>query len=283
MVGVPRVARRRPRQVEARAADREFVRRQLAQHDRAGAAQPRDADRVGGRDIVDQDLGMAGRRQAGDIDDVLDADRHAVQRAARPARHDLGLGGPGRVHRRLGVEPDEDMQLRVEPLDALQQRRRQLDRRQLAGGDRPRRRRPRVSQCRSLTARSPPASAATVRRADRSAPSSCATEPLACSAAAATSSGNSASALSSPARRASNSIVALSIRPPAPSIPGTAGMLPRRRAMTNGHFSPARSMRVLRREFFSRRRMQADSRERSHRSPLPSRPFGYSRAVHNPT
>ena len=82
---------------------------------------------------------MAGRRQAGDIDDVLDADRHAVQRPARPAGRDLGLGGLRRRHRRLAVEPDEDVELRVEPLDALEQRLHQLDRREFAGGDRPRR------------------------------------------------------------------------------------------------------------------------------------------------
>ena len=136
MVGVPRVARRRPRQIEARAADREFMRRQLAEHDGAGAAQPCHADRVLGGDIVDQDLRMAGRRQAGDIDDVLDADRHAVQRAAPPSRRDLGFGGLGGRHRRLGIEPDEGMQPRVEPADPVEQRRHQLDRRQLAGGDR---------------------------------------------------------------------------------------------------------------------------------------------------
>ena len=46
-----------------------------------------------GRDIVFQYFGVAGRRQARDIDDVLDADRHAMQRAAAAAGHDLGLGG----------------------------------------------------------------------------------------------------------------------------------------------------------------------------------------------
>ena len=39
VVGVPRVARRRPGQVEARAAHGEFVRGELAQHDRAGVGQ----------------------------------------------------------------------------------------------------------------------------------------------------------------------------------------------------------------------------------------------------
>jgi hypothetical protein len=120
VVGVPGIAGGRPGKIEAWTADREFVRRELAQHDRAGAAQPPDADSVGGRDIVDQHLRVAGRRQAGDIDDVLDANGHAVQRPARPAGRDLRLGGLGGGHRRIGVEPDENVQFRVEPADALQ-------------------------------------------------------------------------------------------------------------------------------------------------------------------
>jgi hypothetical protein len=119
MVRVPRVAGRRPRQVEARATDRKFMRRQFAQHDRAGTAQLCHAHRIGRGDMVDQDLRVAGRWQPGDIDDVLDADRHAVQLAARPARHDLGLGSPGSSHRRLGIEPDKGMQRRIEPGDAI--------------------------------------------------------------------------------------------------------------------------------------------------------------------
>ena len=43
-------------------------------------------------DVALEDLRMAGRRQARDVDDVLDADRHAVQRPAQPARRRLGLG-----------------------------------------------------------------------------------------------------------------------------------------------------------------------------------------------
>ena len=150
MVGVPRVARRRPRQVEARPADGEFVRRQLAEHDRAGAAQLRARRPRRRGDVVHQDLRMAGRRQAGDVDDVLDADRHAVQRPAQAAG-DLGLGGLGRRHRRLGVEPDEDVEPRVERARCA---------RAAPSSARPARApwrrspgppRPRVSQCRSPT------------------------------------------------------------------------------------------------------------------------------------
>ncbi len=47
---------------------------------------------------------MAGRGQARDVDDVLDADRHAVQRAAQAAGLRLGLGGQGGRHRGLAVD-----------------------------------------------------------------------------------------------------------------------------------------------------------------------------------
>ena len=128
MLRVPRVARRRERQIEARAADGELVGRELPQDDRAGLAQLRDHRRIGRGDVVHQDLGMARGRQAGDIDDVLDADRHAVQRPSHTARGDLGLGRACGVHRGIGIQPDEGVQLRIEPLDARQQRVQQFDR-----------------------------------------------------------------------------------------------------------------------------------------------------------
>ena len=117
---------------------------------------------------------MAGRGQARDVDDVLDADRHAVQRPADPARRDLGLGRPRRRHRRLAVEADEGVEPGIEPLDAGEQRLHQLDRRKFLGGDRLGRRGGRhevqVGHAPLLTGRLPRASAATVRRADRPAP-----------------------------------------------------------------------------------------------------------------
>ena len=89
---VPRVARRRPGQIERRAAEREFMGGELADHDRAGIGQTPDRCRILLRHMVDQDLRMAGRRHALGLVDVLEADRDAVQRAAVIAGHDLGLG-----------------------------------------------------------------------------------------------------------------------------------------------------------------------------------------------
>jgi len=65
---------------------------------------------------------MARRRQAGDVDDILDADRHAVQRPARAPRCDLGLGGLGDIHRGVTIEPDEHIQSRIEAVDTVEQR-----------------------------------------------------------------------------------------------------------------------------------------------------------------
>ena len=132
---VPRVARGRERQVEARAAKGELVRGELAQHDRAGPAQARDRVRVGPRHVVAQDFGVARGRQPGHVDDVLDADGNAVERAADTPGGDLPLGGARRVQRPLGIEVDEGAQRRVEPFDAREQRPRHLDRRHVTPGD----------------------------------------------------------------------------------------------------------------------------------------------------
>ena len=128
MIWIPRVASGRPWKVETGTPDCEFVGGELAQHDRAGGSQARHAYRVGRCDIVDQYLRMARRGQARDVDNIFDANRDAMQRSAPATRHDLRLGSPGRFHCRRTVKPDEDVQLRIEPADALQQRIHQLNR-----------------------------------------------------------------------------------------------------------------------------------------------------------
>src|SRR5204863_5514940 len=81
MVGVPGVARRRLREVEARTAIGEFMRRRLADQRRAGGVQLLGAGGVSVGDVVLQDLRLAGRRDALGVDDVLEADLDAVQRS----------------------------------------------------------------------------------------------------------------------------------------------------------------------------------------------------------
>jgi hypothetical protein len=75
---------------------------------------------------------VAGRRHTAHVDNVLDADWHAVQWATRSPGDDLLLRRPGRVHRSIAIKPDEDIQLRVEPFDPAQHVMHVLDWRQLS-------------------------------------------------------------------------------------------------------------------------------------------------------
>ena len=90
--GIPRIARRRERQIEARAADGELVRRELAQQHAAGLAQPRGGDAVLLRHDVQTQLGMAGRADAGGVVDVLQRIGDAVERSAVAARLQFRIG-----------------------------------------------------------------------------------------------------------------------------------------------------------------------------------------------
>jgi hypothetical protein len=94
------------------------MRRELADDDRAGLAQPAGDNRIDLGNVVDQDLGMACGRQTGDIDDVLDPDRYAVQRAAAPPGRYFPAGPFGVRHRALRVQADKCVQLRIQRFDA---------------------------------------------------------------------------------------------------------------------------------------------------------------------
>jgi len=48
------------------------------------------------------------------IDDVLDADRHAMQRPEQPARHRFGFGRLRSLHGGLAIETDDGVELRIE-------------------------------------------------------------------------------------------------------------------------------------------------------------------------
>ena len=99
---VPRVARRRKRQCEIGAADREFVRLLLAEQDHASLAQPHPALGVLVRHMVEIDARPGRRADAFRLVDVLEADRDAVQRASHPPVADLafGLAAPRSAPRR---------------------------------------------------------------------------------------------------------------------------------------------------------------------------------------
>ena len=86
---VPRIARRRERQVMTRPTNRKLMRGQLAQDDRPRRPQTRNHLRIAPRDMPLHHPRVTRRRQPRDIDDVLDPDRHAVQLPATPPGRNL--------------------------------------------------------------------------------------------------------------------------------------------------------------------------------------------------
>ena len=132
VVAVPRIARRRPGQIEGRPAMREFMGRELAQQHRAGLVKLGDGGRVFGRDEVLADFRVAGGADAGGRIDVLQPERYAVQRAAIVAGHDLALGRSRLLAGLFRRRQQKGVELRVERLDAREQRIGQFDRREPA-------------------------------------------------------------------------------------------------------------------------------------------------------
>src|SRR6185503_11913887 len=80
--------------------------------------------------------GARGRRQnAGRVDVVLEADRNAVQRAAILAADDLGLECARLLERALRRDRYIGVDARVDALDAIEIRAREIDGRQIARRD----------------------------------------------------------------------------------------------------------------------------------------------------
>ena len=132
VVGIPGMPRIRERQFLGRPAECKFVQRLLAQHDRAGAAQARDHGGIFARDVVEQNLGVAGGRQPGNVDIVLEAVWHAVQRTERASVGDVLLGLAGGIERGFRVHADERTDPRIVGFDPGDQRLDQFDRRKPA-------------------------------------------------------------------------------------------------------------------------------------------------------
>jgi len=132
VIGVPRVARRRPGQVEARAAERELPGRKLAEQDAARRLQASDQLCVGGRHMILAQFRMAGGRDPGGLDDVLQRVGDTVQRPAPGAGHQLALGRCRLAQCDLLGQPQKAVQLAVMRGDPLQERPGDLDRRHVA-------------------------------------------------------------------------------------------------------------------------------------------------------
>ena len=111
---------------------RELMGRELAQQYPAGPVKLRDGGRIFGRDEVFADFGVAGGADSGGRVDVLQPECYAVKRPAVLAGHDLALRRFGLPARLFWRRQQKGVELRVERLDARQQRIGQLNRRQPA-------------------------------------------------------------------------------------------------------------------------------------------------------
>ncbi len=132
VAGVPRVARRWPRQVIARAAEREFPGGELAHQHATAGVEPLDDVGIGLRHMVLAQFRMPGGQDAGGLDDVLQRVGDAVHRAAALASQQFALS-----LRRLGQRlvlggAQKAVQFAVMRGDAREQAFGDLDRRQFA-------------------------------------------------------------------------------------------------------------------------------------------------------
>ena len=132
-VAVPRIARRRPGQVERWSAGGELVQRELAKQDRAGLVHLADREGVGRSAVILADLGVACRCHAGDVENVLRRIRHAVHRATIFPGGDLRFGGLGFLERAIAGDDKECVVGGIDRGDAVEQRLGPFDRRELAG------------------------------------------------------------------------------------------------------------------------------------------------------
>jgi hypothetical protein len=115
-----RVHRRAHVRVGAPGAQRELHQVRLAHDDGAGAAQPLDQFRVVPGPVALQQRRAGRGRLAGQVDQVFQRGRDAVQRAAVQACGQFGVGCAGGGARFFRIDADEAVQRGVELCDALQ-------------------------------------------------------------------------------------------------------------------------------------------------------------------
>ena len=132
MLAVPRIACRRPGQVEGRTTVGELMRRQLAEQDGTGLMQLRDGGGVEIRDIVGARARVARRADAGGAVDVLQRERNAVHRAAIVACHDLGFRDACLIQRLVRGDQQIGVELRIDGGDAVEEGAGQRNRRKLS-------------------------------------------------------------------------------------------------------------------------------------------------------
>ena len=118
-------------------AVREFVCGELADKDAPGFVEPGHKGRIGRRNMVGENSGVCGCRDAGGVDDVLERERNPVHRAAISPGADLGFGRLRLTHRVFGRERDEGLDLRVDRIDPAEKRLDKFDRRQFLASNQP--------------------------------------------------------------------------------------------------------------------------------------------------
>ena len=109
----------------------------LAEQDRARGVEPRGNGRVLGRHAVGEDTRTAGRSDPLRVDEILERDGDAVERATVPAGGDLPFGFTRLSPRHLRRHGDKRVQ-RAAPFDPVQAGLDEGDRRQRTRPDPPR-------------------------------------------------------------------------------------------------------------------------------------------------
>ena len=116
-LGVPRVTRHTPQARLREARVGELGRRGLADHDAAGAQEPLDEQRGVVGNVVLERVRAERRALARGRRQILDRDRHAVQRPDLLAPRDGLVGGPPEGDRLVRIGEDEAVQRAVHLLD----------------------------------------------------------------------------------------------------------------------------------------------------------------------
>ena len=114
---IPRIARCPEHRIDGVSASRKFGRVGLGEHDRAGGLQPPDDLGILGRDIIGIKRAAVSRADIRGRNDVLDADRQAVQRPQFVAAHHRLFRRARIGPRAIGDKCHDRVQRRIEALD----------------------------------------------------------------------------------------------------------------------------------------------------------------------
>jgi hypothetical protein len=118
----------KPAAVEPDVVERQRSHAQLGEQHRARRVQSRNDRGIRRRHAVAERFGAVGRGNAGCVEQILAAPRHAMQRTAVPSRRDLGVSLLRLLQRVIARERDDRADFWIQPLDSVE-----IDARQLLG------------------------------------------------------------------------------------------------------------------------------------------------------